>query len=101
MAKKRSLLDNPEIQTKQYDNTLINDNYKLQNLPQTSLRIKGNTHSKLLALKKLKLEESYNDILDDILDQYIQTLNSKDKSTLTTLIDQENNFKIKKQNVRK
>ncbi|RIN92368.1 hypothetical protein BU003_01945 [Mammaliicoccus sciuri] len=86
---------------KNYDNTLINDDLKINNLPATSLRIKGHTHSKILALKKHKLEESYNDLLDSILDEYISNLNNKDKQEVDTLIDQENNYKIKKEEARK
>lgn len=97
---KESLLNNVNID-KKYDNTLINDDYKIQSLPATSLRIKGHTHSKILALKKYKLEESYNDLLDSILDEYISNLSNKDKQEVDTLIDQENNYKIKKEEARK
>lgn len=97
---KESLLNNANLD-KKYDNTLINDDYKLQSLPATSLRIKGHTHSKILALKKHKLEESYNDLLDSILDEYISNLSNKDKQEVDTLIDQENNYKIKKEEARK
>ncbi|OOV39540.1 hypothetical protein BS756_00725 [Staphylococcus sp. MB371] len=96
---KESLLNNANLD-KKYDNTLINDDYKIQNLPATSLRIKGHTHSKILALKKHKLEESYNDLLDSILDEYISNLSNKDKQEIDTLIDQENNYKIKKEEAR-
>lgn len=47
--KKKSMI--PE-DNKTLNNNFINMNQKLENVPQSSLRVKGDTHSKINVLKK-------------------------------------------------
>ncbi|WP_341775894.1 hypothetical protein [Staphylococcus hyicus] len=92
MAKKSLISD---VQNN-LDNKFINGTQKVESLPQTSLRIKGNTHSKLIVLKKLEMAESADEILDEALDMYIEKYSTDKKNTIKRLIEEENDYKIKK-----
>ncbi|MFH6578677.1 hypothetical protein ACHM05_06565 [Staphylococcus aureus] len=95
MAKK-SLLDkhNGNINL---DNSFINQKQKQQNLPETSLRIKGDTHSKITVLKKVEMTESLSEILDKALDDYVKKLPKEKQKEIQELVETENEYKLRKE----
>ncbi|ALN78156.1 hypothetical protein [Staphylococcus agnetis] len=90
---KKSLINNVD---NNLDNKFINVNQKVESLPQTSLRVKGHTHSKLIVLKKIEMVESVDDVLDKVLNLYIDKYPNEKKNNINQLIDEENEYKIKK-----
>ncbi|MEB7040061.1 hypothetical protein [Staphylococcus gallinarum] len=78
------------------DNSFINKEQKLNILPQTSLRVKGATHSKISVLKKLEMVESVDEILDEALNLYIAKYPKEKQDRINSLIMEENDYKIKK-----
>ncbi|MEB7784191.1 hypothetical protein [Mammaliicoccus sciuri] len=94
--KKQSLLNTNETTQSKFDNTLITQQEKEMTLPQTTLRVKGATHSKILALKKIQLEDSYDNILEEALNLYINQIGKSEQEKLKLIIEQENDYKLKK-----
>ncbi|EWJ88106.1 TPA: hypothetical protein ACF9H0_002443 [Staphylococcus aureus] len=93
MAKK-SLMDN--LETSNLNNSFINQKQKTENLPETSLRIKGDTHSKINAIKKVEMKESLNTVLDMALEKYISSLNKEKREEIRELTESENEYKLRK-----
>lgn len=94
--RKNSMFDGSNIDNKTLNNTFINKMQKLENLPETSLRVKGDTHSKLNILKKVEMAESIDDILDNVLTSYINKFPLEKQEEIKKLVNQENDYKIKK-----
>ncbi|WP_281512586.1 hypothetical protein [Mammaliicoccus vitulinus] len=93
--KKESLL-NKSNTNRPIDNSLINTNQKLDQIPDTSLRVSGNTHSMLSVIKKEEMTETIDDIINDAISLYMKKY-SKDKfEYLQKQIEFENDYKIKK-----
>ncbi|WP_394868045.1 hypothetical protein [Staphylococcus saprophyticus] len=78
------------------DNSFINKDQKLSILPQTSLRVKGATHSKINVLKKVEMMESHDEILEEALNLYIAKYPNEKQEKINNLIEEENDYKIKK-----
>ena len=78
------------------ENSFINKDQKLSILPQTSLRVKGATHSKINVLKKVEMMESYDEILDEALNLYITKYPEEKQDRINNMIMEENDYKIKK-----
>lgn len=78
------------------DNSFINKDQKLSILPQTSLRVKGVTHSKINVLKKVEMMESHDEILEEALNLYISKYPNEKQERIKNLIEEENDYKIKK-----
>ncbi|EGQ0541957.1 hypothetical protein [Staphylococcus aureus] len=78
------------------DNKFINKSQKIRNLPQTSIRVKGVTHSKIVVLKRLEMVESIDEILDEALELYINRFSEEKQKEIKTLVNEENDYKIKK-----
>ncbi|MDH5140527.1 hypothetical protein QI037_10420 [Staphylococcus saprophyticus] len=90
---KKSLMNNVEGNL---ENSFINKDQKLSILPQTSLRVKGATHSKINVLKKVEMMESYDEILDEALNLYITKYPEEKQDRINNMIMEENDYKIKK-----
>lgn len=93
---KDSMMNDPNRKIKPLNNTFINKNQKLKNLPYSSLRVKGDTHSKLNVLKKLEMADSVDDVLEKAIELYIEKLPNEKKEEIQSLVNQENDYKIKK-----
>ena len=78
------------------NNSFINQDQKTDNLPETSLRIKGDTHSKISALMRTEMTESFNEFLDKALDSYIEKLSKEQQKDIQDMIDKENEYKLRK-----
>ncbi len=94
MPKKDSLLN--QTHTSSLNNSFINHKQKTERLPETSLRIKGDTHSKINALKKVEMTDSLNEILDVALDEYVQSLPKDKQIEIKDMVDRENEYKLRK-----
>lgn len=101
LKKKESLLNSSEVNNTRLDNEFISRGQKIENLPETSLRIKGNTHSIIHVLKRIEMKESYNEILEEALNNYIENKYSEEKQKqINEYVNIENEYKRKKQRKR-
>ncbi len=93
---KKSMIDDEAMKNSSINNNFINQSQKLENLPYSSLRVKGDTHSKLNVLKKLEMADAIDDVLEKAIELYIEKLPKEKKEEIQNLVNQENDYKIKK-----
>lgn len=98
LKKKNSLLDSNKIEDTTLNNNFINREQKIENLPQTSLRLKGNTHSIVHVLKRIEMKDSYDEIIEAALNNYIESkYNDEKQKQIKEYVNTENEYKRRKQ----
>lgn len=78
-----------------YENTVIDTNSKYDHLPTQSLRVNGELHTRINALKKVRSYESINEVLDVIMRRYITTLSTEEREEYYQLVETDNMIKLR------
>lgn len=76
-----SLLDQTKAKRegKQHQNPLANHNIKKEKLPATTIRLDGDTHAKILALKNVYADRKFNNIqiVSEAIDAVVDSLDEE------------------------
>lgn len=99
MMKNEDLFNNNRIN--EYDNTMLKDSSRYDNLPSYSLRVRGETHTKVHAIKKICLYDNIDEVLDKALEKMISELPKHDIEKIRNTEYEENEQKLKRVNKKK